>query len=303
MPCYSPLEGFRAQSLTKNGKRKIVFNEKQGFRDLPVTVPCGQCIGCRLERARQWAMRLMHEKQFHEEACFVTLTYDDAHLPSGGTLVKSDFQKFFKRLRKGSGRSLRYFHCGEYGEADRRPHYHAIIFGIGFLEDRRFHTRNGQGQVVYKSATLDKYWAKGFCTLGEVTFDSCGYVARYVLKKVTGDAAARHYEGFDLETGEVVSLLPEYVTMSLKPAIGAKWYDKWSSDVFPRDECVVRGKSVPPPRYYWRKLEKENPDQHKTLKYRRIRSAAKYKADQTPERRAVKLAVKLSQLKTLSRKL
>ena len=116
MACYTPLKGYRSTELTKNGKRKIVFNRNHGFADLPVTVPCGQCIGCRLERSRQWAIRCTHEASLWEKNCFITLTYNDENLPKDGSLDVTHFQKFMKRLRKKHGAGIRFYHCGEYGD-------------------------------------------------------------------------------------------------------------------------------------------------------------------------------------------
>jgi len=318
MPCYFPLHGFRSQTVTKNGKRKLAFSESTGYRDLPVTVPCGQCVGCRLERSRQWALRLYHESKFHERSCFVTLTYSDENIPSGGTLVKSHVQGFLKRLRKHYGGGIRYFHCGEYGETNPatgikdgglyRPHYHACLFGVDFRDadpekTRKFHSRNAQGDTLWKSPILEHLWGHGQCLIGNFTAETAAYTARYLLKKVSGDAANIHYEALDMDTGEVVSRLPEYITMSTRPGIGARWFEQFGSDVFPRDECILHGKQVVPPRYYFKLFEKENAKKAKSIKYARIRSAAAHKADHTPERLAVKHVVKTSQIKTLSRKL
>lgn len=108
MPCYYPLHGWRARRPEKSGRYRVVFNPSQGMRDLPITVPCGQCIGCRLERSRQWAVRCVHEAQLHERNCFITLTFDDEHLPSGGSLDVTVCQKFYKRLRKNLVRCVIY---------------------------------------------------------------------------------------------------------------------------------------------------------------------------------------------------
>lgn len=303
MPCYSPLHGYRGRTLTKNGKFPVVFNEKDGYRDLPVDVPCGQCIGCRLERSRQWAMRLMHEAQSHEKTCFITVTYSDEQIPSGQTLVKSHFQNFLKRLRKHYGGGIRYFHCGEYGETTKRPHYHACLYGVDFTEDRTSYTNTPQGHTLFTSKTLDKIWGKGQCWIGNLSFDSAAYVARYILKKVNGDDAAKHYENVNLETGDIVPTLPEYITMSLKPAIGANWYERYKSDVFPRDECIMQGAQVKPPKYYTRRLEKSDAKLYRKIKAERIKTAKKRSADNTPERLAVRLEVKTAQISSLKRNL
>lgn len=269
---------------------------------MPVTVPCGQCTGCRLERSRQWAMRCVHEAQLHEEKCFITLTYDNEHLPHGGTLVKRHFQLFMKRLRRELGGGIRYFHCGEYGERDKRPHYHALIFGTCF-PDKRFHTRNAQGQTLYTSLVLQSLWGHGFCTIGEFTFETAAYCARYILKKVTGKPAAEHYRSVNLDTGELVDRLPEYVSMSLKPAIGAEWFRKFQCDVYPDDFVVLRGKKLPVPRYYDSLLGRINEPLLKKLKVGRIVNGKLNAANNTHDRLQVRAEVLDARLNLNKRKL
>lgn len=302
MPCYSPLQGHKSSDTTKTGKRKLTFGSG-GFRDLPVTVACGQCIGCRLERSRQWAIRLMHEAQMHEAKCFITLTYRDDQLPRNGGLNKRHFQNFMKRLRKKYGAGIRYFHCGEYGETTFRPHYHACLFGLDFLSDRTPHSKNQQGDTLYTSETLNDLWGHGHSLIGNLTFETAAYTARYILKKVTGKKGLAHYERVDEETGEIVSIQSEYITMSLKPAIGSGWWDRFKTDVFPDDFVIMRGKKIPPPRYYYRKLAKEDERAAARIKFRRIRRASRNKADNTPERLAVKRQVKIAQIRSLKREL
>lgn len=281
-----------------------MFNVTLGYIDMPVTVPCGQCIGCRLEKSRQWAMRLVHEAQLHEQKCFITLTYDNAHLPQGGTLVKKHFQDFMKRLRKPYGPgAIRYFHCGEYGEITKRPHYHACLFGTEFIEDKRFHTRNAQGDTIYTSERLESTWGMGFCTIGNFTFETAAYVARYILKKVSGPTAPKHYRQVDLTTGETIERIPEYVTMSLKPAISSAWFDAFSADVYPDDFCVMRGKKLPVPRYYDLRLGRMNKPLLEHLKKRRIANGKKNASNSTHERLHIRETVKLAQIKSLKRSL
>lgn len=261
MPCFHPLQGYKSRTVNpETGKRSVVFKPREGFVDLPVSISCGRCIGCRLERSRQWAMRCVHEAQLHTENSFLTLTYDDEHLPYGGTLIKKHFQDFMKRLRrKFGGRKIQYYHCGEYGDKTRRPHYHALLFGLDFSDKLR-HKTTPRGDTVFTSEALSKLWGMGFCTVGAVTFESAAYTARYVLKKVGGrDKTEGHYRVTVADTGEVVELLPEYVTMSLKPTIGKNWYRDFSSDVYPDDFVVVRGKRMKPPKYYDRMHELEDP--------------------------------------------
>ena len=166
-----PLQGYRAKFVNPTGKRPIVFNPNAGFRDLPVSVPCGRCTGCRLEYSRQWAIRCVHEAQMHEHNAFITLTFDKEHLPDDHSIRKEHLQKFFKRLRKRIGVDIRYFACGEYGSRNNRPHYHAIIFGYDF-PDKYLHTKTRNGDLLFRSPTLEKAWKFGYSLIGHVTFES-----------------------------------------------------------------------------------------------------------------------------------
>jgi len=216
-------------------------------------------------------MRCMHEASLHADNCFVTLTYADDKLPDDGNLRKEDFQKFLKRLRHKTGR-FRYFHCGEYGERFGRPHYHACFFGVDF-PDRVIYSEQDNVRL-YTSQVLADCWGHGFCTVGDLTFESAAYVARYVMKKVTGDRADSHYMRLNEDTGELTQVEPEYVTMSRRPGIGRDWYEKFSTDVFPRDECVVREAVCKPPRYYDGLYEISNPEGFADVKRRRQEKAA-----------------------------
>ena len=115
MVCLSPLEAWYSKELNVTGKRSLVFDKREALTGIPVKIPCGQCIGCRLQKSLDWAVRCVHEKSLHEESSFVTLTYDDEHLPANGSLVYRDFQLFMKRYRKITGSGVRFLMCGEYG--------------------------------------------------------------------------------------------------------------------------------------------------------------------------------------------
>jgi len=261
MACYRPLRAWRA----KKDLSKIVFTPSSGNHNHALQLPCGQCIGCRLERSRQWAIRLVHEAQLHEKASFLTLTYDPHSLPEGGTLVKAHFQDFMKRLRAkldydSPGQKVRFFHCGEYGEKGSRPHYHCALFGEDFASDRKFFKKTPRGDTLYISETLDELWPDGFSTIGELTFESAAYIARYVTKKITGPLKADHYG----------SRLPEYTTMSRRPGIGAGYYDKFKSDIYPSDQVVMPNRGIMrPPRFYDSRFELTDPDILAELKEKR----------------------------------
>lgn len=249
-----------------------------GFK---LSVPCGQCIGCRLERSRQWAIRIMHEASQHSDSSFVTLTYRPDDLPAGGTLVKWHFQDFMKRLRSRLSPSrIKFFHCGEYGEEFSRPHYHAIIFGFAF-PDKEFY-REFNEERWFKSEFLDDIWSHGMCVVGDVSFKSAGYVARYCMKKVNGDRSYDHYWRSDELTGECTRVEPEYATMS--HGIGAGWFERYRSDVFPSDEVIMRGFACKPPRFYDGLYAEYNPSGFERVKRDRVLAARKKAADSTPER-------------------
>lgn len=276
MPCYAPLKGWYSDEVNESGKRSIVFNKKDALCPVEVIVPCGKCIGCRLERSRQWAVRCVHEASLYDENCFITLTFDERHVDLNRSLVKSDFVLFMKRLRKEFGSGIRFFHCGEYGDKLDRPHHHACLFNFDFPDKVLWSVRDGVR--LYRSATLERLWPFGFCTVGDVTFDSAAYVARYVVKKMNGNVAKLHYQGRE----------PEYCTMSRRPGIGAKWYEKFKTDVFPHGFVVIRdGKKVKVPPYYMKKYELTNPGECASLKNKQIMSA-RGDADSTPQRLRVR---------------
>ena len=300
MACYHPLKGYRSAELTANGKRKIVFNRNHGFVDLPVTVPCGQCVGCRLERSRQWAIRCHHEASLHENNCFITLTYANEHLPNNGSLDLSHQQKFFKRLRKKYGPDIRFYACGEYGAKYGRPHYHACVFNHDFEDRTLWKTTNEV--PLYRSKSLETLWPYGHSSVGNVTFQSAAYVARYIMKKVTGELADDHYTHVD-QNGEIHDRKPEYTTMSRRPGIGALWLKKYNKDVYPDDFIVLNGKKYRPPKYYDAQYELTNPDVLKTIKKQRKLSTRQHAANNTPERLAVRETIQKTKLKLLPRDL
>ena len=206
----------------------------------------------------------------HEENCFLTLTYNDQNLPKDKSLHKSEIQLFIKRLRKHYyPKRIRYYACGEYGNDFARPHYHACIFGHDF-EDKEIHKRGHYGTKttantrrgefdIYRSKTLEKLWPKGFSTIGEVTFDSAAYVARYITKKINGKNSDDHYQG----------KTPEFALMSRRPGIGNEWLDKYLTDVYPKDYVTMRGKKLRPVRYYDNQLMTKNFSMYEKVKDKR----------------------------------
>jgi hypothetical protein len=307
MACYHPLTAYLSGHQTNNatGKsyRRVSFKETDEH-DRQISLPCGQCIGCRLERSRQWAMRCIHEAQLHQNNCFITLTYDDEHLPKDLSLDHRDFQLFFKRLRKANPHiKIRYYMAGEYGTNFGRPHFHACIFGYDF-HDKKLFKRTSADSLLYRSQELEKLWSYGYSTIGDVTVESAAYVARYIMQKQTGkDVNKDHYTYCDLKTGELIKIQPEYNKMSLKPGIGANWYKKYKTDVYPHDYVEVRGKKLKPPKYYDRLFSKENPYEYDQILYTREKQAKLRPEEHSYERLLVKETVTKAKLQKLKRKL
>lgn len=236
-------------------RKGIVFSPTRSYAGAKAfSVPCGQCMSCRLARASEWAVRLTHEASLHAFNSFLTLTFSDEHLPSDRSVRVRDVQLFMKRLRKALGRQLRYFACGEYGDRNLRPHYHLVLFGYDF-PDKTLWRRTGSGFLTYRSAELEKIWPWGHSEIGSVTTQSAGYVARYCTKKVNGDQAGDHYTRWHPVTGFPWQVCPEFVTMSRRPGIGSAWYDEFNEDAFPSDFVIIEGRKASVPRYYDKKLQ------------------------------------------------
>lgn len=262
MACTRPITAWRSKlgKNKKNGSWPIVFNKSEGYIDKELTLPCGKCIECKLERSRQWAARCELEAQTNKENCFLTLTYNNENLPKDNSISKKEVQKFIKRLRKKINKKVKYFACGEYGEKLSRPHYHICLFGYDFQDkykmktDNRFKspfsTYKGDTQL-YRSETLEKIWKKGYASIGKLTYESAAYVARYVTKKIGGEKAEQYYKNKQ----------PEFALMSKKPGIGYEWYKKFKNDVISTDKVIIRkGLTVKVPRYYDKYIQEEDPD-------------------------------------------
>lgn len=309
MPCYRPLKGHRLPHGTvKVGD--VAIDVQAACEDFELG--CGRCVGCRLTRASSWAVRCTHEAELFQRNSFVTLTYNDEHLPENGSLRYEDVQKFWKRFRKSergfeagpSGKyPVRYFVAGEYGEKSWRAHYHALLFNYDFA-DRRYWRTSETGDRIYRSELAESLWSvdgvpMGNVELGSVTPRSTAYVARYSMKKVLGrQAATDFYSWVDEHTGEVCEVKPEFCAMSLKPGIGAWWYERYRSDVFPRDQVVgVGGEVAKVPRYYAERLKLSDPLAFEEIQQKRIEKLREMPLDErTARRRAAQEAVAVARL-------
>ena len=272
MSCYYPNVGYMSVADNDNGNRYITFNHREGYQDLKVFLPCGKCIGCRLEYARWWALRCINEAQMHKKNCFVTLTYNDENIPEDGGLVKKDLQKFHRKVKSKYG-NVRYFSCGEYGDSNTRPHYHTILFGYSpqdkrLLKSRKIRKWKGAFRShdfdVYDSKEVVDFWQeKGFITVGDVSVESAGYVARYSTKKIKGEQAKEVY-------GEKT---PPFAMMSKRPGIGTEWIKKYAHSIYGKDYYKHNGRILRPPRFYDNWLKENMPERYKKIKADRARDA------------------------------
>lgn len=278
----------------------------------------------------------MHERStdVRRKNSFVTLTYSQENLPVGNELVHRHFQLFMKKLRNHVERSqnskqeptkgrpsvhrgtqpkkpdinirkskkqnkIRYYMTGEYGDKEGRPHFHAILFNVAF-SDKQYFKKSPSGEKIYTSATLDKLWAKGFASIGNVTIESAAYVARYVIKK---QGNKQTHQVIDPQTGEITNRKPEYSRMSRGEAIGKPWIRKYLSDVYPDGMMVVNGIQTRPPRIYDQYYKKRAPLKHRAMLERRAQETLSRLDETANHRLDAKEKVKQAQLNQLKRKL
>lgn len=229
MACYAP----------------VSIGRKPGSAYEDLVVPCGRCIGCLLRRARDWTVRCAHEFSLHDDAMFVTLTYSDVHLPynqSLPSLCPPHLRDFLKRYRKSiSPRKISFFACGEYGTRTSRPHYHLLIFGHKFGDLLPLPSRNGN--PLFHSPTLTALWGYGHVVVGDVSPESIAYTARYTIDKLHAMTSDPEY----VSSGRV----PEYVTMSRRPAIGKRFYERYYKQFLAEDSIFISSSFRSTlPRYY-----------------------------------------------------
>lgn len=299
MACFHPVQGWQLDGGT------VVFGGPSVAGGRSLLLPCGQCVGCRLEKSRQWAMRAMHEASLHAQNCAVLLTYSPEAIPPGGALRYRDYQLFMKRLRRKVG-PVRFYMCGEYGTQNLRPHYHAIFFGYDF-PDKLYIGKSPAGSELFSSAALNRLWGFGQCSVGEANFKSAAYIARHNLAKVNGPLADANYERIDMTTSEIIRVPTEFNRMSLggrgDGGIGFRWFNKYSSDVYPVDRCVVNGREVRPPKYYdalYKRRDRVGLEEIKAQREYKSYVSETWK-DNVPERLSVRELVVKARLKYLKR--
>lgn len=246
----------------------------------PISLPCGKCIGCRLEYSRQWANRCVLESLSYPQNCnwFLTLTIDDDHIgeytndKGFATVRTDDITKFMKDLRRhwsyhhDVSEGIRFFGASEYGDESLRPHYHILVFGLP-LYDLKKYKNNHQGDCLYSSDELDEIWKNGFVTVGEFNWNTAAYTARYVMKKAKGSDSA-FYDALGIE--------PEKTRMSRRPGIGQLYLDHNINEIYQLDEIILPsscGNShvIAPPKYFDKKLKESDEALYYQIKDQRKR--------------------------------
>jgi len=263
MPCYKPIKAWKP---LEGGA--ILFSEKKNCRE--IAIKCGQCIGCRIAKREAWAIRCYAESKMHSVSHFATITYDDLHLPADQSLDYKHIQLFNRYIRRKLG-EFRFFVCGEYGDKTKRPHYHALWFGLDIPDLVKCNSVYSRHDI-YESETINRLWGKGGVRIGSVTYESARYCAVYTTKKVSGDLAAQEYGRVNVETGETWQVQPEFARMSLKPGLGLEWLRLYWKDIFVSgaDGVPINGSVKPIPRYFMDKLEDIDDDVLQEFKLKQL---------------------------------
>lgn len=301
--------GMRNESLYKDQLNSVPSLNATVIKESDL-VPCGQCLGCRMDYAKRWAARIMMEcKNYENKKCwFVTFTYNEDHLPplndvtdpTTGEIKKAPFhslskrehQLLMKRIRKHYGDGIRFFMSGEYGSKSFRPHYHYILFGLDKPDDLKPYKVNFQGDMLYTSKSFkENVWSeidlvtnkpkvdpitgeivtKGYVIFGEVTNESAAYVARYTIKK---------RKNMPKEDYELLGIEPEFCLMSRRPGIGSDYINDNYLSIYETDSITVPTKngamSIQPPPYYDSILERLDPVLYEQIKSNRKKNAELY---------------------------
>lgn len=312
MACYHPSQIHVFKDLKTNTKSKILFQphfnfkaksdksmlnivrqmedpetgEKAWFKCVQqVLVPCGHCVGCSSDISRDWSYRMLMEKQVSKNAWFLTLTYDDEHLPEDHQLDKNHLDDFIKKLRNFYYElgldNIRYYACGEYGSKSGRPHYHMIVYNLPLtpLEFTAFNLKTPsccfKNKIVgtsldktplYQFDFLNELWQNGFVVVGECTLASCSYVARYVNKK--------RLSGVKNKELKDKGITPEFNCMSRMPGIGVKYYENFYDNILSSNLCFYIGNNrCSVGRSFEKWLEKHHPDRLEEYKVLKIKKA------------------------------
>lgn len=309
MSCYHPLIRFETWEKYKCNDGHMAYKAKveklqtgENYEDLEAQekrlntrlrniqiIPCGKCIGCRLEYSKQWATKGLYEAECYENNWFLTITYDQEHLPAADTMIdpktgeelgenpfgslkEKELTDFIKRLRihyerKYNHTGIRYMACGEYGDKGNRPHYHMIAFNLPIpIERLRFHEYNENYEAMYRCEELEDIWGKGMIVAAEVNWNTCAYVARYITKKVGIPTQKDYYQCLGIQ--------PEFFRMSRRPGIGRTYYDEHKKEIYEKDQLIIQKygggtMKVKPPKYYDKLYDLEYPEEYEKIKKER----------------------------------
>lgn len=316
MGCAHPIQAARGA----DGKVRILprrfgpltLKQKLAAGERAVELPCGRCVLCKTDKAQDWATRCQHEANQHRHpdgttnGSFVTLTFSDDGLAvrelevgaRAETLRKADLSGFLKRLRanrhrravkrgENSAEPIKFFGVGEYGEQYLRPHYHVLLFGEDFSEER-VRCEDENGNTYFQSPILAGLWQYGLTDIRPITTETTNYVCRYVQKKLNNQALQAACERVREDTGEVFTVEPEFALMSRRPGIGASWFDEYSGDVYPAGYVRIAGKKRRVPRFYKERLRAQDPAAYEEAAAKARAIAAKNVKETTKERRQVK---------------
>jgi len=266
MCCFHPFPAWRRSDDTKLDFVENSKNAKYHTGDM-FMLPCGQCQGCLIDRANDWATRCYCENKTSTDSCYVTFTYNDENLPKDRSLNKKDMTDFWKRLRYyNPNAKIRYIYCGEYGDELERPHYHAIIYNYR-PKDLKFYKYNYNEDKLFTSKTLKKIWGKGFVIIGDVTYQSSAYVTRYVTKKIFGKHAEEHYQG----------KVKEFIETSRNGGIGIQYWEENKKEIIKNRGLYIKIKNKAKlkniPKYYMKKLKEENLEMFEEIQFERMEKA------------------------------
>jgi len=297
MPCYFPKPAWPDLATG----RWVFTRSSKADLGAEVQAPCGQCEGCRRDRAAQQAVRCMHEAHFYDRSCFLTLTFDDENFPRSQSEWERSVVLFIKRLRKQCADvRVMTFGCLELGESTQRPHAHLLVFGWDFSRDEPM-ARGHSGDKVFRSYELDKLWPHGHASVGNLSRKSAGYVARYTMKKRSfNDALGQFVAVPHPLTGELIPFKPS-LSIGRSKCLGKRWFLKYGEQSIREGYLIVSAKQVPVPDYYKRLAKRYFPHVGADAQCEALERVQATAWDRTPERLAVRRQVDAARTRMLKR--
>lgn len=300
MACFYPVPAWELES------GELKFDYHSGLRvRRALSVPCQRCVGCLFGRVAEWGLRADHERKLHKEACWVTLTFDDEHFPCSDEEWRREVVLFGKRMRKAAQpQRLRTFGCCELGDRTFRPHAHLCVYGFDFPREVP-RCKGHSGELSYSCELLSKLWPNGFAVVGDLSHASASYTAGYCVKKVTGRDRSKddRVPVVHPVTGEVFRLSRAFpVLVSRRPGLGAGWFGRYGEQAVEQGAVLAPGgERLPVPKYYRKLAKRVDPLMGSQAKAEAELRAYEQRADNTPERLAVKEEVFRAKVRNLRR--